>query len=83
MKREATWSRIHLVPLLLAEGDRDAYRRQKAALEREREIMKDVPDWEVSHSSHFVLLSFLAFLFTLLPFSKHQRTICTLLGGMH
>ena len=41
------WSRIHLVPLLMAEGDRDAYRRQQAALAREREIMKDVPGWEV------------------------------------
>lgn len=32
----------------MAEGDRDAYRRQEAALEREREIMKDVKGWEVS-----------------------------------
>ena len=48
LQREKVWSRIHLVPLLLAEGDRDAYRRQQAALEREREIMKDVPGWEVS-----------------------------------
>lgn len=31
----------------MAEGDRDAYRRQQAALAREREIMKDVPGWEV------------------------------------
>ena len=44
LQREKVWSRIHLVPLLLAEGDRDAYRRQQAALEREREIMKDVPE---------------------------------------
>jgi hypothetical protein len=29
----------------MAEGDRDAYRRQQAALAREREIMKDVPGW--------------------------------------
>jgi hypothetical protein len=35
------------VPLLLAEGDRDAYRRERAALAREQEIMKDVKDWEV------------------------------------
>ena len=48
LQREKVWSRIHLVPLLLAEGDRDAYRRQQAALAREREIMKDVKDWEVS-----------------------------------
>ncbi|THH16420.1 hypothetical protein EW146_g4232 [Bondarzewia mesenterica] len=49
LQREKTWSRIHLIPLLLAEGDRDAYRRQQAAVGREREIMKDVKDWEVSH----------------------------------
>lgn len=47
LQRENVWSRIHLVPLLLAEGDRDAYRRQQAALAREKEIMKDVKDWEV------------------------------------
>lgn len=47
LQREKVWSRIHLVPLLLAEGDRDAYRREQAALQREREIMKDVKGWEV------------------------------------
>lgn len=31
----------------MAESDRDIYRRDFAALEREREIMKDVPGWEV------------------------------------
>ena len=48
LEREKVWSRLHLVPLLLAEGDRDAYRRQQAANAREREIMKDVKGWEVS-----------------------------------
>lgn len=48
LQREKAWSRIHLLPLLLAEGDRDVYRREQAALAREKEIMKDVPDWEVS-----------------------------------
>lgn len=48
LQRERAWSRIHLVPLLLAESDRDIYRREQAALAREREIMKDVPGWEVS-----------------------------------
>lgn len=47
LQREKAWSRIHLVPLLMAEGDRDAFRREQAALAREREIMKDVPGWEV------------------------------------
>lgn len=51
LQREKAWSRIHLVPLLLAESDRDVYRRDYAALEREREIMKDVPGWEVRSSS--------------------------------
>ncbi|KAG2013329.1 hypothetical protein CC2G_010251 [Coprinopsis cinerea AmutBmut pab1-1] len=50
LEREKIWSRIHLVPLLMAEGDRDTYRRQQAALAREREIMKDVPGWEVGKS---------------------------------
>lgn len=36
------------MPLLMAESDRDAYRRSQAALAREKEIMKDVPGWEVS-----------------------------------
>ena len=49
LQREKVWSRLHLVPLLLAEGDRDAYRRFRAARAREAEIMKDVPGWEVSH----------------------------------
>lgn len=48
LQRERAWSRIHLVPLLLAESDRDIYRREQAALAREKEIMKDVPGWEVS-----------------------------------
>jgi len=48
LQREKVWSRLHLVPLLLAEGDRDEYRRQQAANAREREIMKDVKGWEVS-----------------------------------
>ena len=32
----------------MAEADRDAFRREQAQLEREKEIMKDVPGWEVS-----------------------------------
>lgn len=39
------------MPLLMAEADRDVFRRESAALEREKEIMKDVPGWEVSFSS--------------------------------
>jgi NADH dehydrogenase (ubiquinone) 1 alpha subcomplex subunit 13 len=51
LKRESTWSRIHLVPLIMAEKDRDAYRRQQAALAKESVIMEGVEGWEVSHES--------------------------------
>ncbi|AFR97109.1 NADH dehydrogenase (ubiquinone) 1 alpha subcomplex 13 [Cryptococcus neoformans C23] len=52
LKREKAWSRINLVPLLLAEQDRDAYRRQQAALAREKEIMKDYPGWEAGKRTY-------------------------------
>ncbi|CAG8488100.1 14343_t:CDS:1, partial [Racocetra fulgida] len=50
LHRENLWSRIHLIPLLTAELDRDTYRRNRAALVREAEIMKDVPGWKVGES---------------------------------
>ena len=49
LKRERVWSRIHLTPLLLAETDRDSYRREKAMVAREKEIMKDVPGLSLIH----------------------------------
>ncbi|KAJ1754643.1 hypothetical protein LPJ77_005091 [Coemansia sp. RSA 2523] len=45
LDREKMWSRIYLTPALIAETDRDEYRRRHAAVERERVIMKDVPGW--------------------------------------
>jgi NADH dehydrogenase (ubiquinone) 1 alpha subcomplex subunit 13 len=39
---------------LLAEADRDTYRREQAQLAREKEIMKDVKGWEVSMLASFV-----------------------------
>ncbi|WFD34436.1 hypothetical protein MCUN1_001277 [Malassezia cuniculi] len=50
LKRENMWNRINLAPLLLAEADRDTYRREQAQLAREREVMKDVPGWEAGKS---------------------------------
>jgi hypothetical protein len=41
LAREKAWSRIYLVPAILAEQDRDSHRRSLAALAREKEIMKD------------------------------------------
>ena len=48
LKRENTWARIHLVPLLLAEGDRALYADAQHAHAVEAEIMKDVKGWVVS-----------------------------------
>lgn len=50
LKRENLWSRIHLIPLLTAESDRDMFRRTVAAKDREAEIMKDVKDWKAGES---------------------------------
>ncbi|KAG5513760.1 hypothetical protein PMAC_000798 [Pneumocystis sp. 'macacae'] len=45
LKRENVWSRIHLIPLLQAEADRDLYRRKHAIRQVENKIMKDVQGW--------------------------------------
>jgi len=50
LEREKMWSRLYLVPMLQAEADRDSYRRDKAMLSRETEIMKDVKGWKVGES---------------------------------
>lgn len=52
LARERAWSRIYLAPLLLAEADRDAYRRDRASELREKKLMKDVPGWEVCTRIH-------------------------------
>ncbi|KAL7409245.1 GRIM-19 [Mrakia frigida] len=46
-QRENSWARIHMIPFLMAENERDQYRREWALKERERIIMKDVEGWEV------------------------------------
>ncbi len=39
LAREKMWSRIHLIPALTAEEDRDLVRRHYADLAREKELM--------------------------------------------
>lgn len=39
LAREKMWSRIHLIPLLTAEEDRDLVRRHMADQAREKELM--------------------------------------------
>ncbi|ORZ05940.1 GRIM-19 protein [Lobosporangium transversale] len=50
LEREKVWSRIHLIPLLQAEADRDTYRREVAAKQREAEIMKNHKGWKAGES---------------------------------
>ncbi|KAJ1988014.1 hypothetical protein GGI25_005116 [Coemansia spiralis] len=50
LEREKIWARIHLTPMLIAEADRDEFRRKCAAVERERKIMEGVPGWEAGKS---------------------------------
>ncbi|CDK29101.1 unnamed protein product [Kuraishia capsulata CBS 1993] len=52
LKREKLWARIHLIPLLQSETDRDVVRRTFAYYKREGEIMKDIPWWEVKSPYH-------------------------------
>ncbi|KAK9457889.1 GRIM-19 [Dipodascopsis uninucleata] len=65
LAREKAWARIHLLPVLQAEADRDAVRRYYNNLEREKAIMKGVPGWEDGkpvysdekiHTPRFVIL---------------------------
>lgn len=45
LRREKTWTRINLVPLLQAETDRDLVRRLEAAKKREANLMEGVEGW--------------------------------------
>ena len=47
LDRESAWTRIHLTPLLVAEADRDVYRRTKASIAREAAVMEHVQGWKV------------------------------------
>lgn len=47
LDRENAWTRIHLTALLVAEGDRDEYRRTEASRAREAAIMEHVQGWKV------------------------------------
>lgn len=50
------WARIHLIPLLQAEEDRDQVRRYWADQERERELLGS--NTRVYHSDRFVRPTF-------------------------
>ena len=52
LAREKMWSRIHLIPLLQAEEDRDLVRRQWADQARERELLGK--ETKVYHSDRWV-----------------------------
>lgn len=41
------YARLYMLPFLMAEEERDLYRREMAQVAREREVMKDVEGWNV------------------------------------
>jgi GRIM-19 protein len=52
LSREKVWSRIHLIPVLQAEEDRDQVRRWHADQTREKELMGE--NTRVYHSDRYV-----------------------------
>lgn len=53
LAREKTWARIHLIPVLQAEEDRDQVRRYLADKAREKELLGS--ETKVYHSDRYVL----------------------------
>ncbi|KAG8761442.1 hypothetical protein FRC14_003855 [Serendipita sp. 396] len=53
LQREKMWSRIHLIPLLEAEHDRDEYRRKFAENAVEGAIMSRHKNWKAGRSVYF------------------------------
>ncbi|KAF2760882.1 hypothetical protein EJ05DRAFT_449122 [Pseudovirgaria hyperparasitica] len=56
--REKQWSRIHLIPLLQAEEDRDQVRRMLADKQREKELLG--ANLKVYHNDRFVRPTYVA-----------------------
>ena len=50
LQREKVWARIHLMPLLQAETDRDLVRRHYSDKAIESKIMANVPGWDVNEN---------------------------------
>lgn len=55
LAREKMWSRIHLIPLLTAEEDRDLVRRHWADLAREKELLGS--ETKVYHGTRYALIT--------------------------
>lgn len=54
LAREKMWSRIHLIPALQAEEDRDLVRRHLADQAREKELLGE--NFKVYHADRFVMI---------------------------
>ncbi|KAK4642278.1 hypothetical protein QC761_0082860 [Podospora bellae-mahoneyi] len=58
MAREKMWARIHLIPMLQAECDRDLVRRHLADQAREKELLGE--NFKVYNSDRYVRPTFAA-----------------------
>ena len=72
------WSRIHLIPAMQAEEDRDQVRRMLADKARERELLG--AETKVYHSDRWVLFPSLPFLPSL--FSSPCSPLFSLFSGL-
>jgi hypothetical protein len=74
--REKMWSRIHLIPLLTAEEDRDLVRRHYADLAREKELLGSTT--AVYNSDRYVNVGSTAPAYTMLSSGKMhwQEDMC-------
>lgn len=59
LSREKMWARIHLIPLLQAEEDRDQVRRSLAEKKRERELLGG--EVRIYHTDRWVVGSYDSF----------------------
>lgn len=74
LAREKMWSRIHLIPLLQAEEDRDLVRRHYAQQKMEEELLgKAVPVYNSDRYGSYVLCSYMD---RLTPLQIRAANIC-------
>lgn len=79
LAREKMWSRIHLIPLLQAEEDRDLVRRHLADQAREKELLGE--NIKVYNSDRCVFFPLFSLLSPLAPYSHLPVNVyCNHLG---
>ena len=74
LAREKVWARIHLVPLLQAEEDRDQVRRMYAEKQRQKELLGYEP--KIYSSDRYAVSMLLVYGFLLIVSSQVYTALC-------